>query len=232
MRRSGIVAVFPAACVLLVTTSISFAEHEDPAKSFIVGMQKQTALKRAVARFNEATTDATETPEVAEDTTPRRRSRSTEAAPQRNAYVDEDTTKSRAQVRIENAFDAVSDLEKLVVKHAKEHGVPVGLAQAIVSLESGYNARATGSHGEIGLMQIKASTARGIGYTGSSAALYDPETNLAWGMKYLAAAYELGGGDVCGTILRYNAGHHATRMNKLSAGYCAKVKGLLGKDAA
>ena len=79
-------------------------------------------------------------------------------------------------------------------------------------------------------MQIKPATARGIGYKGSTRALYDPETNLHWGMKYLGKAHKLGGGTICGTILKYNAGHYAKRMNKTSAKYCSKVKRLLAKS--
>ena len=78
-------------------------------------------------------------------------------------------------------------------------------------------------------MQIKPATARDMGFRGSTSALFDPDTNLRWGMKYLGKAYKLGGGDTCGTILRYNAGHGAKRMNKISAAYCAKVKRHLGK---
>jgi soluble lytic murein transglycosylase-like protein len=63
-----------------------------------------------------------------------------------------------------------------------------------------------------------------MGFTGSAKALYDPATNLRWGMKYLGKAHQLGGGETCGTILRYNAGHGAKRMNKISAAYCGKVK--------
>ena len=37
-------------------------------------------------------------------------------------------------------------------------------------------------------------------------------------------AHELGGGTTCGTILKYNAGHAAKRMNPVSAAYCSKVK--------
>ena len=82
--------------------------------------------------------------------------------------------------------------------------------------------------GEIGLMQIKPATARMMGYTGSAKGLYDPETNIKYGMKYLGMAHKLGGGTTCGTILKYSAGHAAKRMNPVSAGYCSKVKRRLG----
>ena len=80
-------------------------------------------------------------------------------------------------------------------------------------------------------MQIKAQTARGVGYHGSAAGLYDPETNITYGMKYLAQAHELGGGSVCRTILKYNAGTAAKSMNPISARYCSLVKSIMGSAA-
>ena len=118
-------------------------------------------------------------------------------------------------------------LNRLIAKHAEENGVPVTLAHAVITIESRYNPRARGQAGEIGLMQIKPATARGMGYQGSIKALYDPDTNLRWGMKYLGEAHRRGGGTVCGTILKYNAGHYAKGMNKVSAKYCGKVKRIM-----
>lgn len=117
-----------------------------------------------------------------------------------------------------SAYDAI------IAKHARAHGIPLALAHGVVRTESNYRANARGQAGEIGLMQIKPATARGMGYKGSAKGLYDPETNIRYGMKYLAGAHKIGGGDVCGTLLRYNAGHGAKRMNKMSAAYCSKVK--------
>lgn len=116
---------------------------------------------------------------------------------------------------------------KLIKTYAKKYGVPVELAHAVVKVESNFNPKARGSAGEIGLMQIKPATARSIGYSGSSKGLYDPETNIQFGMKYLAMAQELGGGETCNTILKYNAGHGARRMNPVSAAYCRKVKAIM-----
>ena len=123
-----------------------------------------------------------------------------------------------------------SSLQKLVGEHARAAGVPVALALAVVQVESNFNPRARGHAGEVGLMQIKPATARGIGYKGSLKGLYNPDVNLAWGMKYLAEARRRGDGTVCGTILKYNAGHYAKRMNKTSARYCGKVKSILRKS--
>lgn len=114
--------------------------------------------------------------------------------------------------------------DTIIARYALTYGVPVPLAHAVIRVESNYRAGARGSAGEIGLMQIKPATARMMGYGGSVKGLFDPETNVRYGMKYLAMAHDLGRGDTCGTILRYNAGHAARRMNPVSAAYCAKVK--------
>lgn len=137
--------------------------------------------------------------------------------------VDTMTTASIAAAKPRTAAKA-SAYDAIIARHASEHGVPVALARAVVRIESNFRPDARGRAGEIGLMQIKPSTARMMGYSGGAKGLYDPETNIRWGMKYLAAAHKLGGGDTCGTILRYNAGHAARRMNKVSAAYCVKVK--------
>jgi soluble lytic murein transglycosylase-like protein len=120
-----------------------------------------------------------------------------------------------------------SPYTSLITRYAKKYGVPVSLAHAVVRVESNFNPKARGSAGEIGLMQIKPATARMMGYKGSSKGLYNPETNLNFGMKYLAMAQDLGDGKTCSTILKYNAGHAAKRMNPVSKRYCGKVLALL-----
>ncbi len=90
-------------------------------------------------------------------------------------------------------------------------------------LESRYNAGARNGP-NMGLTQINVSTAQSLGYQGAAAGLLDAETNLRYGLKYLAKAYKLAGGDICGAILRYQAGHRAQTMTNAARAYCAKVK--------
>lgn len=130
------------------------------------------------------------------------------------------STKATAAVAVKGG----GDYSSIIAKYAAKNGVPVALAHAVVRIESNFRPSARGRAGEVGLMQIKPATARSMGYSGSVKGLYDPETNIRYGMRYLGQAHQLGGGDTCGTILRYNAGHAAKRMNKISAAYCAKVK--------
>jgi soluble lytic murein transglycosylase-like protein len=117
----------------------------------------------------------------------------------------------------------------IIARHARENGVPVALASAVVQVESRFNPRVTGRAGEVGLMQIKLQSARAMGYTGSRAGLYDPETNIKYGMKYLGGAHKLGGGTTCGTILKYNGGHYAKRMQASTRKYCGRVQQLMAR---
>lgn len=123
-------------------------------------------------------------------------------------------------------------LRQLVAEEAETNGVPAALADAVVTVESQYDPNAEGSAGEIGLMQIKPDTARLLGFRGPDSALFHPVTNLRWGMRYLAEAQRQSGGTVCGTILKYNAGHGAKEMNPISQAYCEKVKALLRDESA
>ncbi|MGH1349262.1 MAG: lytic transglycosylase domain-containing protein [Methyloligellaceae bacterium] len=144
-------------------------------------------------------------------------------------------TRERKVVRKEKKIRTLSKVSgrsrfsSLIAKHASNNGVPVRLAHAVVRIESNYRPGVRGGAGEIGLMQIKPATARMMGFRGSTRALYNPDTNLKYGMKYLAAAYRMSGGTICGTVLKYNAGHGARRMNPISARYCRKAKRILGR---
>ena len=115
-------------------------------------------------------------------------------------------------------------IDGLIARHAMAEGVPVQLALAVVRTESNYRVKARGRAGEVGLMQIKPATARSIGYRGSTSRLYDPATNIKWGMKYLGQARRLAGGSTCGTAMRYNGGLATRRLSRSTSSYCSKVK--------
>jgi soluble lytic murein transglycosylase-like protein len=118
----------------------------------------------------------------------------------------------------------------MIDRHARAAGVPVALARAVVRIESNFNPRVTGRAGEVGLMQIKHQTARGVGFTGSRAALYDPETNLRFGMLYLAQAAKLAGGDTCGAVMRYQGGLGARRMTGAASKYCSHARRIMASN--
>ena len=108
-----------------------------------------------------------------------------------------------------------------------EYQIPSDLVFAIIKVESNFNSRAKSHAGAMGLMQLMPSTARSIGYKGSMKALYNPETNITWGMKYLAMAYKKAGGDTCKTVMRYQSGLWAKKYSKWNRIYCSRVKRYL-----
>jgi soluble lytic murein transglycosylase-like protein len=98
-----------------------------------------------------------------------------------------------------------ADYAGMVAAHARANGVPEALVHRVIMRESRYQPQLIGHGGTIGLMQIKLATARGLGYTGDAAGLRDPETNLTYGVKYLAGAYHAANGDH-GRAIHYYAG--------------------------
>jgi len=142
---------------------------------------------------------------------------------------DERVAKAEKELTAEEAFHAAKANEpeirykSIIERYASLNGIPVQLAHAVITVESNYKPNSRGKAGEVGLMQIKPATAKMMGYSGSVTGLFDPETNIRYGMKYLGKAQRLGDGTTCGTILKYNAGHGAKRMNPVSRDYCKKV---------
>jgi len=144
-------------------------------------------------------------------------------APAQVTAIDPEET---ASLGASGAIDTSADpLLGLVHDYAAMTGVPAELAHAIVTIESRYNPAArSGPH--YGLMQINVATARSMGFAGEASELLEPATNLRFGMAYLAGAYRLAGGDICGTIMRYQGGHRATRMSAAAARYCERAKAI------
>ena len=152
------------------------------------------------------------------------------AQPARKLHTRDVAAFAKQTARVEERVRS-TELSSLVAAKAAAHGVPAALANAVVRVESNYNPRVTGRAGEVGLMQIKYQTARGLGYTGTRAALYDPATNLEWGMRYLAGAQRLAGGSLCGTLAKYQGGH-GTRGTRTSHNYCGRVHTALSSRGA
>ncbi|MCK1514914.1 transglycosylase SLT domain-containing protein [Bradyrhizobium sp. 190] len=98
--------------------------------------------------------------------------------------------------------------ESMVTTHASANNVPEALVHRVIVRESKYHPGVVGRAGTIGLMQIKLATARGLGYTGDAAGLRDPNTNLAWGIKYLAGAYRAANSDHSRAVRYYASGYY------------------------
>lgn len=108
------------------------------------------------------------------------------------------------------------EIERLIEKYSAIYEVPVELVRHVVNRESTFNPKAY-NHGHWGLMQIKHATARGMGYDGPAAGLFDAETNLKYAVKYLRGAWLVSGGNAKRADTLYQTGYY----------YDAKRKGLL-----
>ena len=98
--------------------------------------------------------------------------------------------------------------ETLVATHANANNVPEALVHRVIVRESRYRPELVGRGGTIGLMQIKLATARGLGYTGDAAGLRDPDTNLTYGVKYLAGAWRAANSDHARAVRYYAGGYY------------------------
>jgi soluble lytic murein transglycosylase-like protein len=127
--------------------------------------------------------------------------------PQFEPQSPRDFTRS-TQTVVRSREGSHGGLDALISRHAQMNGVPEALVHRVVIRESRYNARAIGRGGAMGLMQIKYSTARAMGYTGSPAGLLDPDTNLTYAVRYLAGAYRAAGGNASRAVAYYASGYH------------------------
>lgn len=134
---------------------------------------------------------------------------------------------AKSEAALPRASDVGSRYRSLIEKEAAQAGLAPEIAEAVMAVESGYNPDAVGGVGEIGLMQILPSTARMLGFSGTLADLAVPETNIHYGVIYLAKAWRLAGGDLCTAAMKYRAGHGETRFSFLSVNYCIAVRSKL-----
>lgn len=151
-------------------------------------------------------------------------------APQPGASEPEATKPDAAKAEPDAApapAPGESTLRAIVRREALADGMPPEVAEAVAEVESGFNTRAVGGVGEIGLMQVLPSTARMMGFSEPLPKLFEPETNARYGVRYLGEAWRMTGSDICATVMKYRAGHGETRYSRKSVAYCVRVRALL-----
>ncbi|WP_242515883.1 transglycosylase SLT domain-containing protein [Sorangium cellulosum] len=103
----------------------------------------------------------------------------------------------------------------IVAAEAKRHGIPEGLAYAIMREESAFDPRAASPAKAFGLMQLIVPTAkrmaRPLGLPWSAAALKRPEVNIALGCRYLSVLRDKFPDNPLLAIPSYNAGGGASK---------------------
>lgn len=123
-------------------------------------------------------------------------------------------------------------IDALVSRHAQAHGLPEALVHRVIRRESNYNPGAS-NRGNLGLMQIRHGTARGMGYAGPASGLLDPGTNLTYAVAYLAQAYRVADGDPDRAVRLYSRGfYHEAKRKGLVPGLRAQRGGAAPQPVA
>ena len=127
-------------------------------------------------------------------------------------------------------FKTAEDFRAFAACRARNLQLPAEIATAVMEIESGFDPLAKGAAGEIGLMQVMPATARMLGFRGNDTELADPAVNIALGVQYLAKSYQLAGGDLCTTVMKYRAGHKQSRFSQRSVDYCRRARTILIRE--
>lgn len=119
---------------------------------------------------------------------------------------------------------------RAVIAHLKERypylqTIPTGLVMGIIDTESDFDPRAVGSAGEIGLMQVKPSTAQWVrslypGVEADSGAISDQILNGMLFLKWLQERQDL---SYAGIIESYNVGYAGYKAGRRNKEYLARV---------
>jgi soluble lytic murein transglycosylase-like protein len=95
-------------------------------------------------------------------------------------------------------------------RYASEHGLDPRLVEALIQVESGYDASALSRKGAMGLMQLMPETARELGVLDP----WDAVQNLRGGTRYLKQLIDRFAGDLELALASYNAGPGAVERHR------------------
>ena len=134
---------------------------------------------------------------------------SAEAAPKFKVSLSTEHAKSKPRHKSRKAQVSAATTDRVVglIKGlAPQYGVPTWFALRIAKVESGYNPNTRGAAGEYGVYQMKCATAKGIGFSGNCSELLNASTNVRIGLKHLAMAMKLSGGNLKLAASKHNGG--------------------------
>jgi soluble lytic murein transglycosylase-like protein len=100
------------------------------------------------------------------------------------------------------------DLEDMVRRISREHGIDPRLADALVQVESAYDPYAVSRKGAQGLMQLMPDTADRLDVSDP----FDPEQNVRGGMREFARLVNRYSGNFALALAAYNAGEGAVEQ--------------------
>jgi len=108
---------------------------------------------------------------------------------------------------------------------AKTYSIDERILMAVAHKESTFNAKARGSSGSLGMMQVMPST--GARYGLSTEQLLDAETSINFGAMYLSERIAAYGGDLTKGFSAYNQGSVAVNRGSYSTRYATRIIGAI-----
>ncbi|MGH7166475.1 MAG: lytic transglycosylase domain-containing protein [Nitrospiraceae bacterium] len=107
----------------------------------------------------------------------------------------------------------VATYDALIRLYSQVHSVPFQLVKGTIAVESDFVPTAYRAEPQIGdashgLMQVLMRTAKGLGYTGTTAGLYNPNVNIDLGTRLLKQNLARAGGNIDRAVSAYNGGWH------------------------
>jgi soluble lytic murein transglycosylase-like protein len=120
-----------------------------------------------------------------------------------------ETARGTSTPRGEAALLRREKLAPMVAAAARIHGLPEALLQAVIEVESNFNAGAVSVKGALGLMQLMPQTARYLGVADAR----DPAANIDGGARYLKELLGRFGNDLPLALAAYNAGPAAVQRS-------------------
>jgi len=126
-------------------------------------------------------------------------------------FLQKDEIKLPAIVVTTEKIAKIVKFVGFIIRYSNEKQLDPILTCSVIAIESGGNPKAYRDEphindGSIGLMQILFGTAKSVGYSGTNVGLYDPETNIKYGTKYLSKCFLAENGDIYNTFRAYNGG--------------------------
>ena len=119
-----------------------------------------------------------------------------------------DPTQPTETLPVGAVFDQ-NALRDLAGRLARRHGVDADLVQAVIAVESRYDAFAVSPRGAMGLMQLMPGTAFRFDVENA----FDPVENVDAGVRYLKELLTLYGGQTRLALAAYNAGERAVAQH-------------------
>ena len=130
------------------------------------------------------------------------------------ALVRAELERAQKVISYSSRYNIGASLAGNIVDVASAEGIDPELAFRLVKLESEFNVHATSPVGAVGLTQVMPSTAKYYVKDVTREKLYDPQTNLRVGFRYLRGLVDEYDGNVKLALLVYNRGPVAVAKSR------------------